>query len=414
MSSDRVQAYQPSEGEQMAMNKAKHAYVLHPDSRFRAKWDIAQVCALVYVALLVPTRTGFGIEIEPFSIEWWVELVADMYFTIDIVINFRTGFRDENGSVETRPKQIARSYLKTWLIIDVVSCLPISYITQILQAVQGTEDEGGGANVKIFKVLRLLRLAKLLRLGRLKKIIKRHEEEIEGLMGIVKVTGVVSTMGYICHLLACGWYYVGSDVEVEGLAPQRGWIYNQMDDVWNATNDRKEISFGTMYITCYYWAITTISTVGYGDITGQTNTERLYLVLAEMVGCLMFAMLTGALGSMMVSQKLLEQKVDNQLSELREFMESKGIPKDLRIKVRRYMEVSDAIDMLPHQHSSRCSPCRNHCACPKTWAWAWLRLLARSAYTRAIKCLTESSVCNMRCLRCFLVNIDAVRAQDRL
>ena len=61
-------------------------------------------------------------------------------------------------------------------------------------------------------------------------------------------------------------------------------------------------------------------------------------MIAEMAGCLMFAMLTGALGSMMVGQKLLEEKVDKQLSELREFMESKGIPKALRTKIRRYME----------------------------------------------------------------------------
>ena len=57
-----------------------------------------------------------------------------------------------------------------------------------------------------------------------------------------------------------------------------------------------------------------------------------------MFGCLMFAVLIGALGSMMVGQKLLEEKVEKQLCELREFMAAKGIPKELRIKIRRYME----------------------------------------------------------------------------
>ena len=40
--------------------------------------------------------------------------------------------------------------------------------------------------------------------------------------------------------------------------------------VWNATGDRVTISLYTKYVTAYYWAITTISTVGFGDITGQT------------------------------------------------------------------------------------------------------------------------------------------------
>ena len=49
-------------------------------------------------------------------------------------------------------------------------------------------------------------------------------------------------------------------------------------------------------------------------------------------------MLIGVLGSMMVGQKLLEEKVASQVAELREFMAAKGIPKDLRIKIRRFME----------------------------------------------------------------------------
>lgn len=77
---------------------------------------------------------------------------------------------------------------------------------------------------------------------------------------------------------------------------------------------------------------------GFGDITGKTDAERVYSIIAEMFGCLMFAVLIGSLGSMMVGQKLLEEKVDRQLCELREFMEAKGIPRELRIKIRRFME----------------------------------------------------------------------------
>jgi hypothetical protein len=87
-----------------------------------------------------------------------------------------------------RPKRIARKYVKNWLCVDVVSCLPTAYVTQIIDATQSAEDRTIAApNTKIFKILRLLRLAKLLRLARLKKIIKRHEEEFENLMGLAKV-----------------------------------------------------------------------------------------------------------------------------------------------------------------------------------------------------------------------------------
>ena len=46
-----------------------------------------QILALAYVAVLVPTRTGFSIELEAFAWEWWVELLVDVYFICDIFVN---------------------------------------------------------------------------------------------------------------------------------------------------------------------------------------------------------------------------------------------------------------------------------------------------------------------------------------
>ena len=175
----------------------------------------------------------------------------------------RTGFFDD-GVLEMRPKRIARSYAKQWLSVDVVSCLPIPYITLIIASMsENGEASGQGSTTKLFKILRLLRLAKLLRLGRLKKIIKRHEEEFENLMGVFKVGGSIVAMGYTCHLVACGWYFIGDDVT----NPELGWIKGQMNDVWNATGDQQEVGFSTRYITSYYWAITTISTVGASSLS---------------------------------------------------------------------------------------------------------------------------------------------------
>ena len=202
-----------------------------------------------------------------------------------IGINFRTGYIDENSVVEMRPKRIARHYAKGWLLVDVFSCLPTSYITQVIEATRSDDTSVSAPNTKIFKILRLLRLAKLLRIGRLKKIIKRHEEEFENLLGGAKVlvAGVyggatsaaptcallcplhcplllrkrpcgdlwlgmccadaVVAMCYIAHIVACFWYFVGGDEPHDDpdLAPQPGWITRQTADVWNVTGDRTQV-----------------------------------------------------------------------------------------------------------------------------------------------------------------------------
>ena len=49
-------------------------------------------------------------------------------WTAQVVINFRTSFYDKNGFRENRPKIIAMHYLKGWFVVDIISCLPFSYV----------------------------------------------------------------------------------------------------------------------------------------------------------------------------------------------------------------------------------------------------------------------------------------------
>jgi hypothetical protein len=57
-------------------------------------------------------------------------------------------------------------------------------------------------------------------------------------------------------------------------------------------------------------------------------------VVAEVIGCLIFATIIGTVTSNAVGGKLLEEKVAKRVAELREFMQAKRIPKPLRQRVR--------------------------------------------------------------------------------
>ena len=46
----------------------------------------------------------------------------------------------------------------------------------------------------------------------------------------------------------------------------------------------------------------------------------------------------GTVGQLLMSSKILEEKVDMQLAELREFMAQKRLPKELRKRIREFME----------------------------------------------------------------------------
>ena len=57
---------------------------IEADGPLRRRWDAVQVMLLLYVAVVVPLRTGFddtGIMVSPFTAMWWFELAVDAYFS---------------------------------------------------------------------------------------------------------------------------------------------------------------------------------------------------------------------------------------------------------------------------------------------------------------------------------------------
>merc|ERR1712057_115834 len=51
------------------------------------------------------------------------------------------------------------------------------------------------------------------------------------------------------------------------------------------------------YSTCLYWAIMTMSTIGYGDVTGKTMTERLVACLCMFFGAGTYGYVIGSITS---------------------------------------------------------------------------------------------------------------------
>lgn len=63
------------------------------------------------------------------------------------------------------------------------------------------------------------------------------------------------------HVTSCLWYF---SAKFEGMSPETWVVRLNLED-----SPPKEI-----YMASFYYILTTVTTVGYGDITGNTFTER--------------------------------------------------------------------------------------------------------------------------------------------
>jgi hypothetical protein len=72
----------------------------HPCEPLKIRWDSALGAVLMYSLVVIPFRVCLNVPAELFKAFWWIDLVVDVYFLVDMCFTFRTGiFENANGGV---------------------------------------------------------------------------------------------------------------------------------------------------------------------------------------------------------------------------------------------------------------------------------------------------------------------------
>eukprot|EP01047_Picozoa_sp_COSAG01_P059029 COSAG01_NODE_7034_length_3383_cov_4.056334_1_plen_772_part_00 len=301
---DRVQFHCdiPHESQMLIANTAARERItqsrvlLDPDCLFRQCWDLIQVVLLLYMAFLLPFRVGFSIP-DPllWSSDFWLGVAIDLYFALDIYLSFVTCSYDEEGILVTEARVLLSNYLSGWFSLDLISCLPVGYISYFVEITATTDlysgSAGGGEeaakgsksiDVQIVKLLKLLRLVKLLRLARLRRLIKKYETQFYTLYQRMKKLNNVVIIFVAAHWLGCMWYYVGT-------ADDDAWVITWLSSRYKAAQgtvaDLELSTTGELYLVNYYVAISTlIAGAVPAELTDATGPEQAFGLLAVVVG----------------------------------------------------------------------------------------------------------------------------------
>eukprot|EP01043_Picozoa_sp_COSAG02_P050170 COSAG02_NODE_5127_length_4605_cov_2.189177_3_plen_139_part_00 len=100
--------------------------------------------------------------------------------------------------------------------------------------------------------------------------------------------------------------------------------------------------------------------VGYGDKTPFTNAEKVFAILCELAGCIIFGIIAGSLSSVAMTETLAEQKIKVERTQLNEFLKHKRVSQSLQVDVMSQMDnffetksvfdEQEILDRLPPKH----------------------------------------------------------------
>uniref|UniRef100_A0A8K9UWI5 Voltage-gated inwardly rectifying potassium channel KCNH2 n=1 Tax=Oncorhynchus mykiss TaxID=8022 RepID=A0A8K9UWI5_ONCMY len=317
-----------------------HKWTVLHYSPFKAVWDWLILLLVIYTAILTPYSAAFllhdqeeaamlncGYSCSPLNV---VDLIVDIMFIVDIVINFRTTYVNTNDEVVSAPLRIAIHYFKGWFLIDMVAAIPFDLL--IYRSGEETTT-----------LIGLLKTARLLRLVRVARKLDRYSE-----YGAAVLFLLMCTFALIAHWLACIWYAIGS-VERNGSI---GWLHTLGESLgkhYNNTVRGSGPSIKDKYVTALYFTFSSLTSVGFGNVSPNTNSEKIFSICVMLIGSLMYASIFGNVSAIIQRLYSGTARYHTQMLRVREFIRFHQIPNPLRQRLEEYFQhawsYTNGIDM---------------------------------------------------------------------
>ena len=287
------------------------SFYISPDSLYIKIFDSILFLASMIYFIFVPYFLSKNYFIKENKSWKSIFLLIDIIYIIDIIFNFFRAYHNFDENLVRRTKKIFLHYLKTWFLLDFIQAIPFYTILGIIENYIKVNNQFkyvylGHYNINprlyIILLIKIIKVYKMfygnITINYFSEILSKNEFFDDH--GSFIIAFFITLL--IINMNTCLFIFLGINT-------YPGWVtkLNIQDN-----------SYLYIYLVSVYFVIVTITTVGYGDITGQTFPEIIFQIYLLIIGTIAYSFIISYISNYIIKSNQKSMSFEKNLEILQE------------------------------------------------------------------------------------------------
>lgn len=259
------------------------------------------------------------------------------------VLRFSTGFYTNGGiEVDFDRRNVFVRYLSGWFTVDLFATVPWDCIVRAASP---------GIRPVYFRLLRLLAVLRLFKTPSLiNQLVEHRTWSIHS--QYISFSKFTTYVLYVAHIMASLFFLWPSIFVAEcslvsnsgGTDDSAGEVectplgsWRDVHGVWLKDEHELGKEPNEQYTHALYWAVTTITSIGYGDITPELESEIAFVIAAELFGMAFFALLVNQVTRLNDVMDHAVRETRNEKNDVVQYMTQNHLTGEFRERVVSFM-----------------------------------------------------------------------------